>query len=717
LTVTKQNNKPIPIVGVEVKRDILWRVYLSFLGVVLLSFIVLGRAVYIQRVQGKYWRSMSDSMHQRFVELDAERGTIYSEDGEMLSTSVPYFDIYIDFAADGLREKNGKCFKENIDSFSIALSKFFGDKSSAEYKKELKKAYAGEDRYYLLHKGLTFEEYKQFRNFPLVRFGRNKSGVISEVQSKRLNPFGMLAKRTIGLARDNAQNVGLERTYDTLLKGTSGKRLVRFLSGGAAVPVDGYEIEPENGKDVITTLDIQMQDIVESALMKMLVQSQSQYGTCIVMETKTGKIKALANLGRAKDSSYGESLNYALQATEPGSTIKLATLLSVLDHGSSTINDLVNIGSTGSAYVGVRNVTDDERSDKPLLTLRECFARSSNVGMSMVAYKAFANEPDLFKNYLHKFRLDKKTEIDLVGEGAPVLPKLKRNKEGLHAMVTASFGYAIQVTPLQTLMLYNAIANDGKMMKPYLVNSIKSDGITVKEFSPIVVDEQIVNPQIVKAAKTCMESVVTEGTAKDVFKDFPFAVAGKTGTAHVADGAHGYDGGIYQATFVGYFPANAPEYTCIVVIKTKPHAAIHFGAQLSAPVFKEIATKLYAQFVQGKKSVPFQLIPDSSFYQYAGYTPDVKNVFNSLNVNHIDSSDKNSWSWVYNNNYKPVVKAEAISKNEMPDVKSMTLKDALYLLENMNVKVITKGRGKVVAQDVLPGTTINKNQVVTLLLN
>jgi cell division protein FtsI (penicillin-binding protein 3) len=702
---------------VDVKRDILWRVYLSFLGVVLLSFIVLGRAVYIQRVQGNYWRSMSDSMHQKFVELDADRGTIYSEDGEMLSTSVPYFDIYIDFGADGLREKNGKRFKENIDSLSIALSNFFHDKTSFEYKKELKKAYADEDRYYLLHKALTFEEYKQFRAFPLVRQGRNKSGVIAEVQSRRLNPFGMLAKRTIGLARDNAQNVGLERTYDTLLKGTTGKRLVRFLSGGAAVPVDGYEIEPENGRDIITTLDIQMQDIVESALMKTLVQNQAQYGTAIVMETKTGKIKALANLGRTKDTIYTEGLNYALQATEPGSTIKLATLLSVLDHGSSGVNDLVNVGSTGTAYVGVRNVTDDERSDKPLLTVRECFARSSNVGMSMVAYKAFANEPDIYKSYLHKFHLDRKTGIDLLGEGAPVLPKLKRNKEGLHAMVTASFGYAIQVTPLQTLTLYNAIANDGKMLKPYLVNSIKSNGITVKEFSPSVIDEQIVKPQIVKAAKACMEAVVTEGTGKDVFKDFPFAVAGKTGTAHVADGVHGYGDGIYQATFVGYFPANAPEYTCIVVIKTKPHAAIHFGAQLSAPVFKEIAIRLYAQYVQGKKTMPLQLTVDSSLYQYSGYTPDVMNILRDLNVNPVDSSYRSSWSWIYNNNYKPVVKAETIARNLMPNVKSMTLKDALYLLENMNMKVVVKGRGKVIAQDVLAGAVVNKNQTVTLLMN
>jgi cell division protein FtsI (penicillin-binding protein 3) len=702
---------------VEIKRDILWRVYLSFIGVVLLSFVVLGRAFYIQRVEGQYWRSMSDSLHQKFVPMAAERGTIYSEDGQMLSTSVPYFDIYMDFGADGLREKNGKRFKENIDSFSISLAKFFKEKTVAEYRKELKLAYNQEDRYFLIKKGLSFEQYKTFRAFPLARLGRNKSGIIAEVKSKRLNPFGMLAKRTIGLARDNAQNVGLERTYDSLLKGASGKRLVRFIAGGAAIPVDGYEIDPENGKDIITTIDIQMQDIVESALMKVLVQSESQYGTCLVMETKTGKIKAMANLGRDKTGGYSETLNYALQTNEPGSTIKLATLLAVLDHGSSRIDDLVEVGSTGSQYVGVRNVTDAERAPKPVLTLRECFAHSSNVGMSKVAYQAFANEPDLYKNYLQKFHLDKRTGIDLLGEDAPVLPRLKRNKEGLHAMITASFGYAIEVSPLHTLMLYNAIANNGKMMKPYLVSSIKSNGMTIKEVEPTVLDEQICKPGVISAAKKCMEAVTTEGTAKEAFKDFPFSVAGKTGTAHVAGGEIKYYDGVYQASFVGYFPAQAPEYTCIVVIKTRPHAAIHYGGLLAAPVFKEIAVKLYAQYVQGRKSQPFSIIPDSSLYTYAGYTPDVKNVFGTLQVPHSDSAGRSGYSMVYANNYRPVVKQENFAKNTMPDVRSMTLKDALYLLENMDMKVLTKGRGKVVAQDVMPGTAISKNQTVTILLN
>lgn len=701
----------------EIKRDILWRVYLCFIGVMLLSLVVLGRAFYIQHFQGSYWRSMSDSLHQKFIPLEAERGTIYSEDGQMLSTSVPYFDIYMDLGADGLREKKGKRFKESLDSFSIALSKFFKDKSAAQYKKELKRAYNEGNRYYPLKKGLSFEEYKVFRTLPLVRLGRNRSGVIAEVRSKRLNPFGMLAKRTIGLARDNAQNVGLERTYDSLLKGTSGKRLVRFIAGGAAVPVDGYEIEPEMGKDVITTIDIQMQDIVHSALMKMLVQSEAQYGTCIVMETSTGKIKAIANLGRNSNGTYSENLNYALQTNEPGSTIKLATLLAVLDHGSSNINEMVSIGTTGHEYVGVRNVTDAERSPKPVMTLKECFAHSSNIGISKVAYKAFANRPDIYREYLTKFHLDRRSGIDLVGEEAPVLPKLKRNKEGLHAMVTASFGYAIEVSPLHTLMLYNAIANNGKMMKPYLVSGIRSNGVTIKEFGPTVLAEKLCKPEVIRAARECMEAVITEGTAKEVFRGFPFSVAGKTGTAHVAGGGVKYQDGIYQASFAGYFPADQPEYSCIVVIKTKPHAKIHYGGQLAAPVFREIATKLYAQFVKGKKPRPFQLVRDSSGYYYAGYTPDIKKVFGEVNVHAVDSAGQNNWSTVYQQQYKPVVKANNVDRNVMPDVRNMTLKDALYLLENMNLKVAVKGRGRVVAQDIPAGMTIGKNKTVTLLLN
>lgn len=701
----------------EIKHDILWRVYLSFIGIVLLSLVILGRAFYIQRFQGAYWRSMSDSMHQRFVELGAERGTIYSEDGQMLSTSIPYFDIYIDFGAEGLRDKGGKRFRENIDSFAYSLARFFGDKTRTEYKRDLQLAYNESNRYYLLKKGLSFDQYKAFRQFPLVRLGRNRSGVIAEVKTRRLNPFGLLARRTIGLARQNAQNVGLERTYDSLLKGSTGSRLVRYLAGGAAVPVEGYEIDPENGKDLMTTLDVNIQDIAENALMKMLVQSEAQYGTCIVMETKTGKIKAIANLGQGKDHSYDENLNYALQTTEPGSTIKLATLLAVLESGSSRVNDRVEVGATGNAYVAVRNITDAERSPKPVLTVRETFAHSSNVGMAKLAYKAFADNPDAFKTYLKKFRLDQKTGIGLVGEEAPVLPRWKRNKEGLHAMLTMSFGYAIEVSPLQTLMLYNAVANNGTMMQPYLVNSIQTNGVTVESFEPAVLNEYICSPEVIAAARQCMEAVVTEGTAKAVFADCPFPVAGKTGTAHVAGGNVKYDDGVYQASFVGYFPADQPEYTCIVLIKTKPHAVLHYGGQLAAPVFKEVANKLYAAYVQKKRTTRLAAVPDSQQRRYIGYTADVKKVLHALDLPYRDSAAGASWSVVRTGHQQPVVQPAAVVKKVVPDVRNMTLKDALYLLENRNIKVVAKGKGKVLVQDLLPGTPVTKNQTITLLLN
>ncbi|RYY88088.1 MAG: PASTA domain-containing protein [Chitinophagaceae bacterium] len=712
----------------EIKKDILWRVYLSFIGIVLLGLLVMGRAFYIQRFEGAHWRALSDSLHQKYVALGAERGTIYSEDGQMLSTSIPYFDVYIDFGAEGLREKNGKRFKANLDSFAIACANFFRDSTGSpektinEYKKELKAAYNQGNRYYSLHKNLSFDQYKSFRTFPLVRLGRNKSGVIVETNTRRLNPFGLLARRTIGLSRDKDHSVGLERTYDTVLSGVSGKRLVRFISGGAYVPVEGYEIDPENGKDIITTIDVNIQDVAENALYKVLSENGSKYGTCIVMETKTGKIKAIANLGRRADGGYDEDLNYALHTTEPGSTIKLATLLAVLESGSSRVTDLVEVGSAGAEYVGVRVINDAERAPKPVLTVREAFAHSSNVGMAKLAYKAFANNPDQFKNYLHRFRLDRKAGVGLVGEESPLLPKWRKNKEGLHAMLTMSFGYAIEVSPIQTLMLYNAVANNGKLMKPYLVSSIRQNGADVRTIDPEVLDPQVVRADVVAAARSCMEAVATEGTAREVFKDMPFAVAGKTGTAHVA-GKEGqqiirYGDGVYQASFVGYFPADAPEYSCIVVVKTQPHAPRHFGGQLAAPVFKEVALKLYATKVQGKKGTPKQIAPDSIRYQYAGYAPGMKEVLRSVGVRSVrDSSKVGDWARMDASFAGAVAKPIATPRKAIPDVRNMTLRDALYVLENMNVKVVAKGRGKVLLQDIAPGTPITKNQTVTLLLN
>ena len=367
--------------------------------------VCLGKAFYIQHVQGNYWRGLSDSLHQKFVALNAERGTIYSEDGNMLSTSIPYFNIYIDFGADGLREKNGKRFKENLDSLVTCVSPTYsGIKLRLPINVSCSRDTGMQTDIIHCRKILSFEQYKELRTFPLVRQGRNKSGFITEVNSKRLNPFGLLANRTIGLARANAQCVGLERTYDTLLKGENGNRLVRYMAAGTYIPVEGYEIEPENGKDILTTIDVNIQDIAENALLKMMIENECEHGTCIVMETATGKIRAMANLGRQPDGSYWEDLNYAIRATEPGSTFKLATMLSLLEDKDVKLTDHVNLEG-GVWKVNGRTVYDAEKHPgEQDVTVKQAFEFSSNVGMAKLVTTNYAKNPQQFIDHLKKLR-------------------------------------------------------------------------------------------------------------------------------------------------------------------------------------------------------------------------------------------------------------------------------------------------------------------------
>jgi cell division protein FtsI (penicillin-binding protein 3) len=702
----------------EVKRDILWRVYLCFLGIVALSLVVLGKVVYIQRVQGSYWKGLSDSLHQKFVELDAERGTIYSADSSMLSTSIPWFNIYIDFGADGLREKNGHRFTSNLDSLSLCLSSLFGDRPAAAYKKELKKAYAADDRYYLLQENVSFEKYRKLRTFPLVREGRNKSGFIAEEVSKRLNPFGLLANRTIGLARTNAQNVGLERTYDTLLKGETGRRLVRYIAGGTYIPVEGYEIESVNGRDIVTTLDVNMQDIAENALLKELIDNEAEHGTCIIMEVATGKIKAMANLGLQTDGTYWEDMNYAIRATEPGSTFKLATMLSLLEDKKITLNNTVDLDG-GSWKIAGRTVYDAEPHANKTFTVKEAFEISSNVGMAKLAVAHYSGNPNQFINHLKTLHLDRPTGVDLAGEATPVVLSPKSRTWSATALPWMAFGYEVLVTPLQTLTLYNAVANNGRMMKPYLVSAVQESGVTVRENEPTAIMDKICSDETLRRLQECLIGVCSdpEGTGTPTFKGSFYKVAGKTGTALMANGSHGYAEHIYQSTFVGYFPANAPKYTCIVVIKNKPFAKKYYGATVAGPVFKEVADHLMSMEPSAETNPV--LTKDSSRFYNAGNTHDIKLVEKSLDAPYIDSAGRTDYSSLYasNGGADPVLNKHLISHQTIPDVKGMGLKDALYLLESMDLRVAVRGSGKVRTQNPEPGSALQKRETITIQLD
>ena len=688
---------------------------------VLICVAVLGRVFYIQNVQGNYWRALSDSLHQKYVDLSAERGTIYSEDGNMLSTSVPYFNIYIDFDAEGLREKNGKRFKENLDSLSLCLANLFRDQSSLAYKKQLLQGYRVGDRYYLLHRNIPFNQYKQLRSFPLVREGRNKSGFIVDASSKRLNPFGLLANRTIGLSRDNAQNVGLERTYDSLLRGENGRRLVRYLNAGTYIPVEGYEIDPENGKDILTTIDVNTQDITENALLSMMIENECEHGTCIVMETSTGKIKAMANLGKQADGSYWEDLNYAIRASEPGSTFKLATLLSLLEDHEVRLSDRLNIEG-GTWKIGTRTVHDAEKQEKSDVTVEEAFEHSSNVGMAKLVMAHYAQHPQQFVDHLKKLKLNKVTGVDLAGETSPIIKSPQSKTWSASTLPWMAFGYEVLISPLQTLTLYNAVANNGKMMKPYLVNSVQYAGGIDRQNQPVVLMDKICSTETLDELKTCLEGVCLRGTAKSAFKNTFYPVAGKTGTALVANGNRGYADHIYQSSFVGYFPANHPRYTCIVVIKNRPYSKKYLGALVAGPVFREVADKLMSMDALSPDSNQLSsytdlLKRDSTAYYYAGSSDEIKNIFYTLKMPYADSSHDKKWSGVYREKNQPVVKSKNEEKKLVPDVKGMGLKDALFLLESRDIRVATRGTGKVKQQSILPGTIVLRNQKLILDLN
>ena len=703
----------------DVKRDILWRVYLSFILIVLVCIVILSKAFYIQQVQGKYWRSLSDSLHQRIIEIPAARGTIYSEDGQMLSTNIPQFDIYIDFRVRPLHEKGGVLFRTHIDSLCLSLSDLFKDKSAGQYKDELTKAYEASVGNYELRKKISYREYLQLIKFPLFKLGRYKSGLIAEEKNIRLNPYENIGYRTIGLARDE-NKVGLEKSYDTVLNGRNGRQLVRVIAGGVTVPVQEgeFQIAPETGKDIVSTIDVFIQEVTENALKKMMIQNDARTGVAMVMEVKTGKIKAIANLGKIGEGVYTEDLNYATRVTEPGSTFKLVTLLSALEDKKVTLDSKVNLEGGTWNYAG-RVVRDAENHGKHEATVLEAFEESSNVGMAKLAVTYFNENPQAYFKHLSKLRIDTISGIDLMGEGYPLLIKPTSKRWGPTTLPWMAFGYNIAIAPIQTLTMYNSIANGGVMMKPYLVNAIKEEGKVIKTMSPKAYEGMVCSASTLKDLHTALEGVCTNGTAKKLFTGSLYKVAGKTGTALVADGNKGYADNIFQSSFVGYFPAENPQYTIAVIIINHPNAVNHFGASVAGPVFKEIADRLYSTYIQNKLDItPVFGTKDSSLFNYSISKISLQTIAQQLSISYQDSSTP-SQPWIQLQGKGKAVKAMAqnISDSTMPNMAGMKLQDALWLCEKKGLLVKCVGKGKVVKQSIAQGEIIIKGQQIQIELN
>jgi cell division protein FtsI (penicillin-binding protein 3) len=672
---------------------------------------IIIKAAMIQIKEGPKLRALSKEMHTRFDTLLAERGNIYTENGVLLSSSIPEFEVHIDFSV-----IDSALFAQNIDSLSRCVARLFKDKPAEIYKEEFVNAYNLETKYYPLGKKLKYYQYEALRAFPIFNKGKGYGGFIEDTKEKRVTPYNMLAYRTIGVFRDSNVS-GLEATYNKELVGENGRRVVQKSTGNVWVPIEGSEVDPINGHDIVTTLDINVQDVAEHALMSILQKYECQYGTCIVMEVKTGKIRTLVNLGRQPDGSYWEDFNYAMIPTEPGSTFKLATLLSLLNDKLINVDQMVDAHG-GAIKFGNRTMKDSHLG-LGVMPIWKAYAESSNAALAWLGYTYYKDNPSKYIQHLKDFHLDRPTGIDLLGERRTHIIQPGTSEWSNTTLPWMATGYGVLVSPLHTCMLYNSIANDGKMMKPYLVSAIKEYGREVKKFEPTVLTTVGDSSTIAQLHK-CTRAVVTEGTAKGIESPY-YTMAGKTGTAQVCDKGIRYSDGVYQGSFVGFLPAEQPKYTICVVIRTKAHSAAYYGGAIAAPVFRMVADKIFSENM-GAWEGPLDSLAKLGTNKIPAVAATASSYQVLLNAigKHTDLPAENTNALLQlstDSSKQLTVAPKKIFRNIMPDVTGMSLKDAVYLLEVSGVHVQVQGRGKVKVQSVTPGTVISKGQNIILQLS
>jgi cell division protein FtsI (penicillin-binding protein 3) len=675
----------------------------------LFGIMILYKGVVIQFKEGNELRAQADSMHTKIELIQPERGNIFSEDGSLLSSSIPEFDLHVDFTA--IKKDT---FNKYIESLSTNIAAILKDKNAVDYKEILSNEFKNKNKYFLLKKKASYAQYLELKKVEPFKKGMNKGGFISEAKTKRINPFGLLANRIVGLWRKNAQNVGIEREFNNDLSGMQGQRVVRKIAGGTWMPIDGSEIDPENGRDVITTLDVNIQDVAENALKNQLEKEEATFGTCIVMEVKTGKIKAMANLGRQNDGSYYEDFNYALKRIEPGSTFKLVSLISLMRDKLIKTSDMINCQG-GKTQIGPYTISDSH-AGLGVLTIKDAFAHSSNVAFAKLIHQNYKDKIGSYWSNLHALGLDQKTGLGMSGETKPSYIKDSVTK-GRFALAFMGMGYQVMITPLHTCMVYNAIANHGKLMKPYLVNSVQEYGKDVVKYEPVVVNPEVLDSTSIELLKETMNEVVETGTGK-ALKNKYYTICGKTGTAQVADKGLKYSDRVYHGSFVGFFPKEDPQYTICVVLRTKKGSNNYYGGQIALPVFKEVANRLFAINMHNVNSISKQQkvnevlavksMKGSEYDVLAQKLNILKKAVNTPNwIQNIHTDSMGNFTYSNFVNYK----------NAVPDVNGMGLKDAIYLLEKIGLKVIPVGKGKVVTQSMLPGSNFKKGQKITIQLS
>lgn len=700
----------------ETRNDILWRVYLVYFGMLIFGVAIIAKIFYIQFYEGETLKTKAQTQELTAFNLEANRGNILADDGSLLATSVPIFEVRMDVASTLISDKQ---FESQVDSLALGIALIFKS-SKNQIKNKLIRARKDGNRYFLIKRKVTYDQLKALRKLPILRDGKYRGGLIVIQKTKRVLPFDELAARTIGY-ENKAENlfVGLEGAYTDVLTGTDGKQVMRRINHGDWIPIhDENEVDPRDGLDILSTIDINIQDVAESALLRELLNNKAFQGCAVVMEVQSGHIKAIANLRYdSTDGKYKETYNYAIgESIEPGSTFKLASIITALEDKKIRLTDSLVTGEGYTSFWG-RPLKDVHKIGNGRITVRDAFEHSSNVGISKLINEAYKEHPSEFIEGLYDLSLNKKLGLKIKGEGNPFIkhPKNKQSWYGT-SLPWMSIGYELQITPLQTLCLYNAVANKGSMVKPMFITEIRDGGVTQERFETTIINRNIASKNTIDSAQSLLEGVVLRGTAKNVFKNAPYKVAGKTGTAQIAVGGS-YNKTNYNATFVGYFPADHPRYSCIVVINN-PSSGRYYGGSVSAPVFKEIADKLYATslVLDIENDIQDTDAPRPASATAASYD-DLKTVYTTLGIPIKDQSG--GLEWVTSNCSEETIslKAKKFANNLVPNVKGMKARDAIFLLENLGLKTSISGRGFVRDQSLKAGSRITKDQHIDLQLS
>lgn len=688
------------------------RVYIVYISMLVFAIAIFSRIVFLQMLGGEELSQEVEKSTVKLKTIVAPRGNIFADNEHKttLALSVPRYDIFMDVMA-----VESSIFDENIIDLSNGLAKIFNDKTAFEWEQNLRNAKVKESRYYPIKKNVTHIQLQELEQLPIFSLGQFKGGFIKLPNTKRVTPYGALANRTIGYYKSATENskayaVGLEGAFNDYLEGQDGEILMERIQSNDWRPIPSKSNkEPIPGADIYTSIDVNIQDVAHDALMKQMIEQNAQKGCAILMEVETGYIKAVANLTKdTVNGGFKESFNHAVgMASEPGSTFKLASLMVALDDGKIRITDSVNMPGKYCFYETCLH--DSKYDGYGKNTIQSAFEVSSNV-ISKIINDNYGQTPQLFIDGLKNIGIHRKLDIKISGEGSPVIKDANDKTFSGISLPWMAIGYEVQQTPLQTLALYNAVANDGVMVKPQFVKQVRIGNEIIEDFKPIVMNPAICKQQTLKDLQKLLIGVVERGTAKNV-KARGFSIAGKTGTAKIAE--NGYYSNKYQASFVGYFPADKPKYSCIVVIQG-PTKEI-YGSLVSGSVFKEIADKVYASGLENNREEDEQYLASLNYpYSKSGSKLELENVFNTMKIPVKDNALKSAYVTTMTGDKNVVLANKSIEGNKVPNVMGMGLIDALFILESQGLVVKINGSGVVKNQSLTPGENIVKGKLIIL---